>query len=210
MWTIYKHTNKINGKTYIGKTTDIRNRWRNNGIHYKTCPRFWSAIKHYGWDNFSHEILESNIPDNEVDEKEKEYIQKYRTLENDFGYNLNNGGCGGNAWAGKTQEEKNIYKKQRREETLSRGAEWHKKLSDSQKKSWENNKARKEKLSNRMKGGNNPIARKCLCIETGIIYNSYADAAEACGYSRKNGSKIGMVIRGERNIACGYHWKEAE
>lgn len=48
MWIIYKHTNKINNKVYIGKTTDIKNRWRNGGIHYKTCPRFWSAIQHYG------------------------------------------------------------------------------------------------------------------------------------------------------------------
>ena len=208
MWVIYKHTNKINNKVYIGKTTDIKNRWRNNGIHYKTCPRFWSAIQHYGWNNFSHEILEENLSDQEVNEKEKEYIIKYNALNPDFGYNLNEGGIGGNAWAGKSEEAKNQYKNQRRLETLSRGLEWHKKLSNGQKRSWENDKSRKEKLSNRMKGGNNPTAKKCQCIETGIIYNSYADAAEACGYSRKYAPKIGMVIRGERKTCCGYHWKE--
>ena len=145
-----------------------------------------------------------------MDKKEKEYIIKYNTLNPDFGYNLNEGGTGGNAWTGKTEEEKNQYKNLRRLETLSRGPEWHEKLSNSQKRSWENDKLRKEKLSSRMKGGNNPGAKKCLCIETGMVYNSNADAAEACGYNRKYAPKIGMVIRGERKTCCGYHWKEVE
>lgn len=51
-------------------------------------------------------------------------------------------------------------------------------------------------MSNRVSGGKNPMAKRCFCVETGIIYDSYADAAEECGYPRSSGSKIGMVIRG--------------
>ena len=72
-----------------------------NGYNYKTCPRFWSAIKSYGWDNFTHEILLTCDNLNEINQKEKEYIQKYQTLNPNFGYNLAEGGTGGNAWLGK-------------------------------------------------------------------------------------------------------------
>lgn len=33
------------------------------------------------------------------------------------------------------------------------------------------------------------MAKRCFCVETGIIYDSYADAAEECGYPRSSGSK---------------------
>ena len=136
MWYLYKHTNKINHKSYVGKTENPKKRWENNGYNYKTCPRFWFAIMHYGWNNFTHEILLTCNELNEINKKEKEYIKKYKTLNPDFGYNLAEGGTGGNVWAGKTEEEKEKYKKERQIETLSRNFKWHKKLSESQIKRW--------------------------------------------------------------------------
>ena len=60
-YTIYKHTNIINNKSYIGQTCqDVKKRW-GNGLGYKTCPIFYQAILKYGWDNFTHEILEENL-----------------------------------------------------------------------------------------------------------------------------------------------------
>lgn len=208
MWTIYRHINKINGRSYIGKAKDVNNRWANNGSKYKTCPRFWSAIVHYGWDNFEHTILEDNIDDKEVDEREKFYIKYYNSLYPN-GYNLAMGGSGGNAWAGKTQEEKQKFSEERRNETLSRGEDWHKKLSQAQYNRW-SKVEEKEKMSNRVSGGKNPMAKKCFCVETGIIYNSYADAAEECGYPRSSGSKIGMVIRGQKKTFAGFHWRQID
>lgn len=102
MWYLYKHTNKINNKSYIGKTENPTKRWANNGKNYKNCPRFWSAIQAYGWNNFNHEILLICNTLEDVNKKEKEYIQKYNTLNPNFGYNLAEGGTGGNVWAGKT------------------------------------------------------------------------------------------------------------
>ena len=43
MWYLYKHTNKINNKSYIGKTENPEKRWSNNGYNYKTCPRLDSG-----------------------------------------------------------------------------------------------------------------------------------------------------------------------
>lgn len=78
---LYKHTNQINGKVYIGITNDISRRWRNQGIEYKphssNTSRFWNAIQKYGWNNFKHEILISNLTAQEACKKEIEYIAKY-------------------------------------------------------------------------------------------------------------------------------------
>ena len=46
-------------------------------MKYHLSPRFWSAIQHYGWENFSHEILEDNLTKDQADQKEKYYIKKY-------------------------------------------------------------------------------------------------------------------------------------
>lgn len=205
MWYLYMHKNKINGKVYIGKAVDVQNRWANNGAKYKTCPRFWSAISSYGWDNFEHIILEEKVQDDEIDEKEMAYIKKYNSLYPN-GYNLAKGGTGGDTWVGKTEEEKIAYAEARRQETLSRGQEWHDKLSDAQIKRWTNSEE-KEKASLRNMGGKNHEAKKCQCVETGEIFESYADAAAAYGYPRSYGAKIGMVIRGERKTCCGHHWR---
>lgn len=210
MWYLYQHINKINNKSYIGKTENINKRWKNNGKNYQTCPRFWSAIISYGWDNFEHKILFICDSLEEINQKEKEYIKKYNTLDPNFGYNLAEGGTGGNTWKGKTQEEKEKYAKERREDTLSRGKDWHQKLSESQLKRWQSEDGQKfKKLQHqRMLGKNNPNAKKCKCVELNKIFDSYADACEYIGQKRHNSSKIGQVIKGTRKTFAGYHWEE--
>jgi len=54
---VYKHVNKINGKVYIGQTCSLETRWSRNGQNYINCPRFYSAIKKYGWDGFEHTVI---------------------------------------------------------------------------------------------------------------------------------------------------------
>lgn len=90
-WCIYKHTNKINGKVYVGQTCQKpEERWR-NGDGYQHNPLFYNAILKYGWNSFAHEIIENNIINQkEANEKEMYYIAQYNSYED--GYNLTKGG----------------------------------------------------------------------------------------------------------------------
>lgn len=93
-YTIYKHTNKVNGKSYIGQTRheDLTRRWT-GGHGYDGTPYFSRAIKKYGWNTFTHEILETGIASQEeANAKERFYIALYRSNEKDYGYNVQSGG----------------------------------------------------------------------------------------------------------------------
>ena len=81
---IYKITNKVNGKSYIGQTRyTIEFRWKQHQ-HKKDNTYFHNAIHKYGIENFSIEILEKcDIED--LNSREIFYIAKYDTFVN--GYN---------------------------------------------------------------------------------------------------------------------------
>ena len=88
-YVVYKHTSP-NGKSYIGITNNVKKRWEQKGEKYKGCTKFYNAIKKYGWDNFTHEILEENISKGYAFNREKYYIEKFDTIKN--GYNISKGG----------------------------------------------------------------------------------------------------------------------
>ena len=79
---LYCHTNKINGKKYIGISKQLpSHRWQ-NGKGYKGCSKFERAIKKYGWENFQHEILFKNLTKQEASDLEQQYIEQYDTVNN--------------------------------------------------------------------------------------------------------------------------------
>lgn len=91
-WCVYMHENRVNGKKYIGITSQKpTNRWRNGAGYYKQS-RFYAAIQKYGWDAFRHEILYTGLTQEEAERLEVELIAKYETLNEDRGYNLSPGG----------------------------------------------------------------------------------------------------------------------
>lgn len=88
---VYIHTNLINNKKYVGITCQKPSqRWR-NGKGYKNGS-FAYAIKKYGWENFSHEILFDKLNREQACKKEIELILKYNTMDKSKGYNLCEGG----------------------------------------------------------------------------------------------------------------------
>lgn len=89
---VYKHTSP-NNKVYIGITSKpVTIRWGVDGKEYKSNTYFWNAIQKYGWANFKHEILASNLSLQEASELETSLISKYNSMNPDFGYNHTTGG----------------------------------------------------------------------------------------------------------------------
>nr|DAI62929.1 MAG TPA: intron associated endonuclease [Caudoviricetes sp.] len=90
---IYKATNKINGKSYVGQTCDFHSRvWQHQRCYEKEDCDFHRAIKKFGFDNFSWEIIETCESEDRACELEKYYIEKFNTYRD--GYNMTKGGKG--------------------------------------------------------------------------------------------------------------------
>lgn len=90
-YVVYKHTNNVNGRVYIGITCQKpEKRWK-DGLGYETNQYFSRAIKKYGWENFSHDILYSGLEKQDAQTHEINLILFYRNSEVGC-YNILSGG----------------------------------------------------------------------------------------------------------------------
>ena len=91
-YCVYIHTNKANGKKYVGITSqNVNRRWRNGNGYYEN-EHFYRSIRKYGWDNFTHEIIKAGLSKDEACSLEKELIAQYQTNNEAYGYNKSTGG----------------------------------------------------------------------------------------------------------------------
>lgn len=94
---IYTITNKINNKKYVGQTIDTEKRWKEHQYNAKNnlypTIYLYNAMKKYGLENFTFEVIESDIPLEEINAREEYWIEKLNTLRPN-GYNLTLGGEG--------------------------------------------------------------------------------------------------------------------
>lgn len=106
---IYKITNKINNKIYIGQTIrPVEDRWKrhiNDALNNILDTHFARAIRYYKPENFIVEIIDDAINQEELNRKEQYWIQFYDSINN--GYNETDAitKCGGNTYKSKTPEE---------------------------------------------------------------------------------------------------------
>lgn len=92
---IYLATNLKNNKVYIGQTLrklDVRIDRHIKDAKYGSELIFHRAIRKHGADNFVFVILKSNIDQNLLDKYERFYIKKYNSNNENYGYNMTNGG----------------------------------------------------------------------------------------------------------------------
>lgn len=90
---LYLITNLINNKKYIGITNDYKTRWMNHKCNNNPTMAIAKAIKKYGVENFKFEVLLSNIAIEDIDDLEREYIEKYQShVSTGKGYNVSKGG----------------------------------------------------------------------------------------------------------------------
>jgi len=96
---VYKTTNIITGKIYIGKDES------NNPLYLGSGRILKKAIKKYGKNNFIKEIIEECSSRESLNEKEIYWINKYNSTDPKIGYNIAQGGTGGNTYFGKNESE---------------------------------------------------------------------------------------------------------
>ena len=134
---IYKITNKINNKIYIGKSCNNDENYLGSGISIN------NAINKYGRDNFIKEVIEVYQEEESLNNREKFWIKEYNSTNRKIGYNIAEGGNGGNTRLGYTELELNDYYKK-----ISNGLE----NSQKYKESIENRKGKKNpKISMKLK-----------------------------------------------------------
>lgn len=105
---IYKITNTINNKCYIGQSSDLVKRIRK---HIKTLlngtnrnEHLQNAYKKYGPGNFTIEIIEE-CEKEALDEREIFWIDYYKSYNPEYGYNKTKGGTGGDGYLQVANEE---------------------------------------------------------------------------------------------------------
>jgi len=202
---IYKITNKINGKVYIGQSWDIEKRWANEKSG-RTNNHLLKSFKKYGFENFHFEVLENlceNTPQEYLDIKEDFYILKTNSLDPNFGYNKKRGGHTGKH----TQETKiklmelNLgennpnFGKKASEETRKKMSEIR--VGD---KNFFFNKKHNEETKRKISEAQ---SKKVICVETEIIYKSLREASKSFGLTPRS---IAQAIENNWKSA-GLHWK---
>ena len=198
---IYKLTNKINGKVYIGQTVrTLEERIKEHTSHNKTAIS--KAIRKYGINNFEIEIIEKCKTVKELNSREKYWIKKYNSFS-ETGYNLCEGGE--NTKGFKHRE----YSKHKMSVTKSKmyigknNPFYGKHHSKEQCEKWSKERKGRD-MSKVTEAAKKVNSIKVKNIETGEVFNSIVEAAEK--YNLK-ATHITRVCRGKRKTTGGFHWE---
>jgi group I intron endonuclease len=108
IYSIYKATNKINGKCYIGFATHWPKRKNGHKCCYKTEDnKFYRAIRKHGWNNFEWQLIyQSCDADHTLKIMEPHFIQEYNSYNE--GYNSTIGGEGLRGYVFTEEDKKKI------------------------------------------------------------------------------------------------------
>lgn len=197
---IYVHRNKLNGKLYIGITSQVPERRWNSGRGYNENPHFRSAIEKYGWDGFDHIVIADGLSEEQAKKAEKFYISMFNTNNNKNGYNMTTGGDGTNGYY-PSEETRHKLSELRRRENLS--DETRRKRSES---------LRNRRLSDEHKakiGAGNSKAIIMMSL-SGEFIKKFNSASEAENETGVNHTHISQCCNGKRNTSGGYSWKFAQ
>ncbi|MGL5675492.1 MAG: GIY-YIG nuclease family protein [Cellulosilyticaceae bacterium] len=204
---VYKATNLLNGKVYIGITTKtLKHRI---SIHKKDAKSkqtyFYRALSKYGFENFKWEVLDTADNIEKLHELEVHYIKQYDSFDNKRkGYNTTSGG--GSLYA-ITKEERLARSKRAR----GKGNPMYGTISPMAGKKF--TQEHKDKIAESLKGSyrehvigaNNPAARKVRNVDTGQMFGTLTEAGKSCGKSRQN---IGVACRSKgKRTAGGFRWE---
>jgi group I intron endonuclease len=117
---IYKITNLINNKLYIGKSKNLSKREKYHFYYFKSNDKkfanchLYNSMRFYGESNFRFEVLEE-CEESELTDLETKYIEQYKSNNPEFGYNKTNGGDGGDTFSKRSAESQEITRRKLKE-----------------------------------------------------------------------------------------------
>lgn len=198
-YCVYIHTNKINGKKYVGQTGQKpESRWGSNGANYKDSPYFYSAIQKYGWDNFDHEIMKYNLTKQEACDLEIKLIKELNTMNENNGYNLTEGG------EGAKHSERTRKKISELRKGIVFSEEHLKNLAEAlRNRNYTHSKETIEKISKANKIKVSQYAKDGTFIKT---WDSISEAYEGLNI---HGQHISSCCNNKRKSAGGFVWRYA-
>lgn len=238
MYSVYIHENKENGKKYVGITScDVKVRWK-NGFGYSDRLPIGRALRKYGWDGFKHEVLYSDLTEEDAKKIEIELIKELGTQNPDQGYNICAGGEGVTGWHPSELTRKKIStaaKKRTGEKNPNFGHKWtddmkqkagEKKLrknlsADTLKRMSEAAVERNKKFGNSFKGKKHNTSSKQLISESrsrpvkmfdfnGKLLAEYPSIKKASEQTGINKVAISNCCRGQTKTSGGYIWKYSD
>lgn len=203
-YCIYTHTNKTNGKTYVGLTSMLpEERWR-CGKGYHKGTHFRNAIDKYGWDGFEHKIIKDNLTKEEAGYWEQYYISFYNSADRQYGYNMSFGGeHGGHPRTLETRKKISenhggFDGRKHTEESLEKMRKSHR---DNPSHKIPHSEEAKDKMR---KAALNSRGRLFLCIELNRIFDNLNDAYRITTCPK---GAIVQCCQGKQKQSKGYHWK---
>lgn len=212
---IYKWTNKINGKIYIGRAVKLRKRYLifNNMLLDYAGKYINNARKKYNnSDYWDYEIIEYCIKNNNIlNNKEKYWIEYYKTNNSEFGYNLTKGGDGVIGYLHTEASKEKISKgnkgkrlgKPNGRKGIPMNEETKIKLSKSKKGKTAHNKGIPMSEEQRRKMYK-PVIQFSL---EGEYVKEWESAQKANEYYKLSYGTISAACRGKQKTAFGFKWK---
>ena len=230
-WCVYVHINKINGKMYVGQTCMKPTKRWNGGRGYKTQIHFYNAIQKYGWDNFDHEIIASNLTKKEANKFEILLIDKLDTTNINKGYNLTKGGEGFYGFHHSEETKKKIskstsgknhhlYGKHRSEEIRYILSEAHKghflseetkvKISEAHKGKHMPKEVRQKISESVTRVKQNKAKKVSQYDKEGNLIKVWDNIKQVQEELQVTYSAINACCRGKHKTSCGFVWKYTE
>ena len=157
---IYLAICRVNGKGYIGKTTDIESRKKYHNAKSSRCRLLKRAINKYGMDCFDWHIIEHNVPEEDLNARETFWIASLNTIAPN-GYNLTWGGEGGR----KSEETKRKMSEARKGKKHTEEAKQRMSESMKGRSAWNKGIPRSEETKDKIKKTNTGKRHKPETIE---------------------------------------------
>lgn len=181
---IYKITNIVNNKVYIGQTIrPVEKRFQrhiNDSLNNVIDTHFSRAIRKYGKDNFEIEIIDAAESQDELNLKEQYWIRYYNSIDTQYGYNETDAlyKRGGNTYQSKTEQEKEIIR---------------------------------DKLSKSKIGNMNPHSKSIKCFNVNTNQELFFDTVKDCKnyFNEKNHRFVTTRVLGKVKGLYRNEWKIA-